>query len=94
MTENGDIADAEKVPIMKNWSIREGPHLIITLTVEEQEMCKSSPELFQTLGEKFKPQHNETILLLQYCKLLRDSDRSVHEWIGHLRVKADKCIYP
>ena len=30
--------------------------------------------LFQTLDEKFKLLHNETVLSLQYCKLLRDID--------------------
>ena len=38
------------------------------------------------LGHKFTPQHDEAILSLQYCKLLRHTDGSAEEWIGRLRI--------
>ena len=47
---------------------RDGLQLMQTIASFENEACKTAG-LFATLGEKFKPQHNETILLLQYCKL-------------------------
>ena len=56
--------------IIKNWP-GGGAHFVQMQTAEEQEMCKSSTDLFKILNEKFKPEHNETILSLQYCKLLR-----------------------
>ena len=37
---------------------------------------------------KFKLQDNETILSLQYCRLVRHLDESVEEGVGRLRVTA------
>ena len=45
------------------------------------------------LSEEFKLQHNETILPLQYCKLVREGKGSAEEWIGHLRVMANEGQY-
>ena len=36
----------------------------------EKEVCQSVEGLFETTGEMFKPQHNETIISLQHCKLV------------------------
>ena len=69
MTKFYDITNAEKVTI-KIWLGREGLNFIQMLTAKEQEKCKTNTGLFQMLNEKFKPQHNETILLFQYYKLL------------------------
>ena len=66
MTKNYDTEDAEKVAKIKNWIGRESLHFIETLTIEEEEICKSSVVLFKT-AKKFKPQHNETIPSLQNC---------------------------
>ena len=45
------------------------------------------------LSEKFKSQHNDTILPLQYCKLLRDSNRMHEEWMDQLGIKPNECNY-
>ena len=39
-----------------------------TFNDTEQEKCRKSGGVFEALIENFKPQHNETILSLQYCK--------------------------
>ena len=44
---------------------------IKTLTASGHELCENVKGLLNTLSEKFKPQHNETTLFLQYCKLTR-----------------------
>ena len=61
------------------------------LTDSEQEKHQTSSGLFEVLREKLKPQHNETILSQQYCKLIREEKESPEEWMGHLRVKANEC---
>ena len=43
--------------------------------------CKRMRGLFKMLSEKFKPQHNETILLFQCCL---NSEESAQEWIDRL----------
>ena len=91
VTKIYDITDSEKVPKIKNWIGREGPHFIETLTTEKQEMCKNSTDLFQILNIKFKPQHNEIILSLHYCILLSDINESAEEWMDQLRIKVNKC---
>ena len=58
-----------------------------------QDICKSSTGLFKMLNEKFKLQHNETILSLQYRKLLRDNSKSVPEWMGWLIIGKIECKY-
>ena len=40
--------------------------------------------------DKLKPKHNETTHSLQYCKLVRNADKSTEEWMGRLRVKEIK----
>ena len=42
---------------------------------------------FDVRYEKFKPQHNKAMLLLQYCKLSRDETESAKAYMGHLRIK-------
>ena len=44
---------------------------------------QKSTGLFKVLSDKFKPQHNEMILSLQYCKLVRQQKENTKEWIGH-----------
>ena len=60
ITKGYDIADSEQE--------NEGSHFMQTLNDEGNEICKSSAGLFNILNAKFKPQHNETNLLLQYCQ--------------------------
>ena len=48
----------------------------------ESERLQFGTCLFNILDAKLKPQHNDTVLLLQYCKLSKDKNESVKEWMG------------
>ena len=72
MNKGYDISDGERIPIIMNWLGCEGLHFVQTLNYEEQETCDINACLFNVVNMKFKPQHNEMILLLQYCKLCRE----------------------
>ena len=63
-------SDKKKKHVIKNWLVREGLQLLVTLRKEEQGMCNDEKGLFETLNKKFKPQLKETIKLLQFCKLI------------------------
>ena len=39
------------------------------------------------------PQYNETIKSLQFCKLIRQSNENVEEWMGRLRTAVVECNY-
>ena len=58
-----------------------------------QEVYKSVDALFGTLTDKHRPKPNKTILLLQYCKLSRNNDDRIEDWIGRLKVVAADCKY-
>ena len=45
------------------------------------------------LTEKFKSKHDETILPLQYCELLREENKKGDGWIGCLGVNVNECRY-
>ena len=45
------------------------------------------------MGDKFRPQHHETILFLQYCKLIKQSKETAKEWMWRLRIKAVQWNY-
>ena len=45
------------------------------------------------LIEKFKPQHNQTVLQSQYCKLIKEQNENAEEWMDHFRIKANECGY-
>ena len=49
--------------------------------------------LFKVLSENFKTQHNEMILLLQYCELIREQSKSPKEWTDCIRIKASDYKY-
>ena len=83
----------KKINPTKKWLGREDLHCIETLSIKEQEICKSSAGLLKILNEKFKPQQSEISLSLQYCKLPRDYSKTEKEWIGQLRMKANECKY-
>ena len=76
-----------------NWPGLERLRFVKTLTDNGQEKYKPSSGLFEVLCEKFDPWYNDTILSLQYCKLVRDEKESTEAWIGHLKVKANECEY-
>ena len=69
----------------------EGLRFIKMLNYNEHGKCQTSPGLFEVQSEKFKHQHDEPVLLLQYCKLIKEEKESAEEWMSHLRVKANKC---
>ena len=74
-----------------NWLGHDGLRFIQTLMDKDQEKCKSSSGLFKVLSVKLKPQHNEMILVLQDCKLVREENETAKEWMGHLRIKTNEC---
>ena len=76
-----------------NWLGHEGLHFVQTLMMIGEKSAKLVQGLFSTLNAKFKPQHNESILLLQYFKLSRDKNESAEEQMDHLRIKANRCNY-
>ena len=40
------------------------------------EKCITSAGLFEVLSEKFRLQHNETILSMKYCKFIRRQNKN------------------
>ena len=60
------ISVTESVLIIIDWLGCEELHFVLTLTDDEQEICMKSAGLFRIFNVKFEPQHNKTILLLQY----------------------------
>ena len=81
-SEAYDFSEERKVPIIKNWLDRDGLSFIHTLKNIEKEACKSSTGLFNVLKEKFRTQHSEMILSLQYCKLQRKENESAQDnWV-------------
>ena len=87
------VVVVKKSQVIMNWLKCEGLHFVQTLIGEEQNLCKNSIGLVSVLNMKFEPQHNKTILLLQYCKLSSDENKSAEEWMDYLRVKANESIY-
>ena len=83
MTKSYVIIDSERVSVITNWLGCEGIHFVQMLTNEEQETCKCSAGLFNIYNVKFIPQHNETILSIQYCKLSRVENETAEEWMTH-----------
>ena len=67
----------------------DGLRFVQTLNDEEQEECTTCAGLFLVLSEKFKLQHNETVLSLQYWTLTREENKNAEEWISHLRLKSN-----
>ena len=56
-------------------------------------MCNEEEDLFETLSNKFKPQYNETLKLLNVNKLVRQHNESEEEWMGRIRVSDTECNY-
>ena len=83
----------DKLAVVKNWLGRKGLQYIETLTTVEKETCNTLEGLFKTLSNKFKPQYNETIKLLQFRKLYKYDEENVQEWMGRLPIVAVECNY-
>ena len=60
----------------QSWLGREAVQIIKALTAAGQEICENIKGLFDTLSGKFKPQHNEAILYLKYCKIIQNADEN------------------
>ena len=58
-----------------------------------QERYKSIAHVLSVLNENFKPQQNESIPSLKYCKPSSDDNENGKEWMGHLKIKANDCSY-
>ena len=79
VTNSYNTQESRNVPIIMNGLGLEGLRLVQTLNDKEQEKYRTGMEFFQGLSEKFKPQHNETILQLQYCKLIKEKNVNADE---------------
>ena len=88
-----DMPDTEKTVLINNWLGRKRLQLLETLTQAGKEKCEMSQGLFKTLNNKFKPQYSETIKLLPFHKLSRQTNGSADEWMGELRIAATECNY-
>ena len=88
-----NICNSQKEPNNNELARPEGFRLIQTSNNNEKEKYKTSTELSQVLSKKYKPEHYETILSLQYCILIMKEKETSEESIGHLRVEANECEY-
>ena len=93
MLSTYNAQEQDKIAIVKDWLGRKGLHYIKSLTEGEMQACNTLQGLFDTLAEKFSPQFNETIKLLQYRKLYRFEGKSAEEWMGRLHVTAAESNY-
>ena len=90
MSHSYNIQDYKKVPAILNW-LGGGLKLIKTFNDEDQEKCKTSFKLFEVMSKTFKPPHNETILPLPNCKLIRDQRENAEEEMGYHKMRANEC---
>ena len=93
MTNSYNTQKSEHVLIVLNWLGWEGLSFVQTLNDEEQVKCRTSMGLLEVFSEKFKPQHNERILSLKYCKWIREENENAMKWMCYLRIKINKCGY-
>ena len=73
--------------------MKEELQFIKTLTEVELEACETVKGWSDMLGDKFKPEYNEMIMLLQYCNLVKYLYKSEEEFTGRMRVKAKVYKY-
>ena len=98
LTQNGTLPKTLwhkwcwKCTLIKNCLAMEEMQFMQTLTAIEQESCRSVKGHFDTLSNNSKPQYNETILSLQFYKLI--TLRQIHWKIDGLKKKkVIKCNY-
>ena len=84
---------AEQLAMVKNWLSRKGLQFIESLTSDEKDTCSTLEGPFKILTNKFKLQFNETIKLLQFCKLSRQDGENAEEWMDSLRLSTIECNY-
>ena len=85
--------EQEKIPLVKNWLGRKGPHYLESLTKGEKQVCNTLQGLRDTLAEKFRAQYNETIKSLQFRKLCRSEGKNAEELMGTLCIVAAEYNY-
>ena len=83
MMNSYNIGERKRVPIIMNWLGHERLRFVQTLTMKKKK-CQTSSGLYNVLFKKCKPQHSETILSLQYCKMIIEEKESAEKGIGHL----------
>ena len=59
----------------------------------KRERYNTMEGLFTIFNNKFKPQFNEAIKLLQFCKLSKQANGNAEEWMGRLRLAVVECNY-
>ena len=64
-----------------------------TLNDDEKVRWKTRSGLLEVLSDKLKPQNNEMMVSLQYCKLTRQQNENADKWTGWLRIKANEFEY-
>ena len=70
---------------------KKGLLFVKTLNDEEKEKCGTTAGLLEVFSAKYNPKHNKTILLLHYCKLIREQSENAQELIGFPKIKANEC---
>ena len=68
---------------------REGRNMIYKDFEAVQWLCENVKRLFAIPSDGFKPWHNETVLSIHKCKLMRDADESAEEWLCRQSIKND-----
>ena len=76
MTNNYTTQENGRVPIIMNWLGQEWLRSMQIMNDEEQEKCRTSTRLFIVLRDKFRPQHNKTVLSLQHFKLASEQNEN------------------
>ena len=71
----------------------EGLWFMQALNDTEEEKCRTCEGLYKVHSVKFKPSPNETVLLLEYCKLAREQNSNAEELMSHLWHKDYECGY-
>ena len=87
------MKSADRVPIIMNCPCRKGLPFLEALIQAEQEACKTVENLFETLNNKLRLQHYETILSLQYFKINTCNNENAEEWMGRLYLMTVACKY-
>ena len=75
---------AEQLAMVKNWLGRKYLQFIESLLEAEKDRCSTLEGLFKILTNTFRPQFNETIKSLQFCKLIRYNRENAEEWMGKI----------
>ena len=87
MTNNYNIREIEKGPIILSWIGHKGLRFIQMLNDEEKIKCNTSTRLFKIISYTFKPQYNEMTLSLQNLQAGKRAKQNAEEWMNNLRKK-------